>query len=201
MGWTGEYHDGRPNTAQLNALLADWTKDVNTQIIDRSGWRDFNRRIWLLLDEPGRAHLAHQRVIILVLVDYSNNMVMDKDVDETMGPFDLDCPMRLINAADQYPAPSQTATLWRERVRAHHALRKEQNALLRQIPLRTRTEVVLQHGETVPLRFNHHRGRTTMSYLHAGDDTWYRLVPEITDPAASLTLWASNQSAPQEVAA
>lgn len=45
-----------------------------------------------------------------------------KDIDESMGPCELDCPLSVLDATPLHdPENSQYAVQWRERVRAYHA--------------------------------------------------------------------------------
>lgn len=50
-----------------------------------------------------------------------------KGIDETWGPTAVDCPLPLLDAAD--PPVGENAAEWRERVRKHHAARKERPTL------------------------------------------------------------------------
>jgi len=52
-----------------------------------------------------------------------------KDIDESMGPCELSCPLAYLDIVPQ--PPSEYAGPWRERVRAHHAKRKERERATR----------------------------------------------------------------------
>lgn len=47
-----------------------------------------------------------------------------KDISEDMGPSEVNCPISYLSKADPAPLDSY-ASNWREKVRAHHAARKE----------------------------------------------------------------------------
>jgi hypothetical protein len=46
-----------------------------------------------------------------------------KGISESMGPYETDCPLSLLNMAGDV-APNESAAQWRERVRQHHAVTK-----------------------------------------------------------------------------
>lgn len=71
-----------------------------------------------------------------------------KDMDETCGPCEVDCPLRLIDAAD---APlNEWAREWREKVRAYHvtASKKRAQTATNRKSLRVGSKIVLHERFT-----------------------------------------------------
>ena len=43
------------------------------------------------------------RFIIVILVEYRQHELLYKEVEESMGPNELDCPMRIMNQLEEHP--------------------------------------------------------------------------------------------------
>lgn len=70
--------------------------------------------LWSLYETP-----KGERFIQLDLIEKApDGSYGYKDIDESMGPFYHDCPLRLLRAAG--PTTSKTAQEWRNRVREAH---------------------------------------------------------------------------------
>jgi hypothetical protein len=80
-----------------------------------------SRGLWALLQHEGQAFI----VLFLIERD-SRGCYGYKDVCESSGPLEVDCPLRFLGQAPEpahtYRSPDETS--WRDRVRAYHATKK-----------------------------------------------------------------------------
>lgn len=49
-----------------------------------------------------------------------------KDIEESMGPVDVDCPLKYIEMVSGHEPMNDYSRKWRERVREYHVLRREE---------------------------------------------------------------------------
>ena len=102
MGWTAIPMDRRPNNGELNALVDECMQSDTCRIIDRSGWMKHGRLQFLLMEantQDGEGNPAKQRFVIVLLTEYRRGEFLYKEVEESMGPLELDCPTRIMRAA------------------------------------------------------------------------------------------------------
>ena len=98
-------------------------------LIDKSGIMGWTR-CWALY-EPGND--PEHRYITLLQFDVSAEHFTYKYIDESMGPFELDCPQRLLKAVADYPPPNEFAAEWRREAWAYHNNAKAARRLLREV--------------------------------------------------------------------
>jgi hypothetical protein len=104
MGWTSS-----PSWTTKAKLVAELRSQVRSYVIVDE---HIGRNVWFLLEQP-----SGERFIVLFLTEGGAGGWAYKDVTEDMGPCEVDCPLRLIEAAG--PIESQYANEWRDRVRAY----------------------------------------------------------------------------------
>lgn len=104
MGWTSS-----PSWTTKAELVAELRSQVRSYVIVDE---HIGRNVWFLLEQP-----SGERFIVLFLTEGGAGGWAYKDVTEDMGPCEVDCPLRLIEAAG--PIESQYANEWRDRVRAY----------------------------------------------------------------------------------
>lgn len=123
MGWL---HDTRP------ATKADFVQRVlrDNFPVTSGTWQLLDHAVrgsnlWVLA-KPAR----HAPVIVLFLLRRARGCWGYKDMDESMGPFYYDCPLKFL---EQAPEPSSSnrdhlgsGRSWREHVRDYHAARQLQ---------------------------------------------------------------------------
>jgi hypothetical protein len=80
----------------------------------------------------GRTFPRPARLLTLHLLAYSkrDDCWGYKDMDESMGPYEYDCPLKYL---DMVPDPGGYATGWRDKVRAFHAGKRDKRALVKSI--------------------------------------------------------------------
>lgn len=78
-----------------------------------------------------------------------------KDMDESMGPCEKDCPLSLLALCDE--PPNEWAKTWREEVRAYHAARTGQLTLAKSVQLGAK--VWLRHTKDNPFTIRRIEGK------------------------------------------
>ena len=136
MGWTGIPCDSRPSNREINRMVQQRMETPTCRIIDRSGWQAHGRHQFLLMEaEPRVERDKSIRFIMVILVEYHQHQLLYKEVEESSGPNELDCPMRIMNQLEGHLPTEGYSTNWRERVLQHHQ------------DMKPREEVRLQYGE------------------------------------------------------
>ncbi len=74
-----------------------------------------------------------RRFIMVVLARSSTTELRYKIMDEADGPAETDCPLRILKAADLYPAADETAANWRKACRKQHEDARQFSQILKQI--------------------------------------------------------------------
>ena len=93
MGWTGIPCDSRPSNREINQMVQQWMETPTCRIIDRSGWQAHGRHQFLLMEAEPRVETDKSiRFIVVILVEYHQHQLLYKDVEESMGPNELDLP-------------------------------------------------------------------------------------------------------------
>lgn len=112
MGWTYGYDSIREIKAEVLRERSDGYK-----VLD-SASTNYGRNLWVAYQHP-----KGYKFIALYMIGKSGGDYGYKDMDESCGPIEADCPIRLL---DLVPMPDGGyAKEWRERVYAHHAKRRQ----------------------------------------------------------------------------
>jgi hypothetical protein len=125
MGWLISYDLTKQQ--QVAELVAGWSNEkggcrflahsVRGNVLFAVG-QNFVR------DEPEK---FEDRWIMVCLLRKDRGMGWGyKDMDESMGPVEVGCPLSYLDMA---PCPNEWGQKWRERVRAYHAKRKAQKPI------------------------------------------------------------------------
>ena len=203
MGSIGIPCEARPSNRELNKMIAEWMETPSFRIIDRSGWLEHGRRQFLLMEtneRPGQA--GGERFIVMVTVAYSSGMLMYKDVEESMGPNEEDCPMRIMKKVEGYPVSGMFTASWRERVLKYHEHMRDRKAVLRKLRKEYphgETRLVLNGGREVRYdQGTYRRKRNVSAYQGPNGLPLTVLRPGTIDPEATRTLWAGTEPRPEE---
>ena len=92
MGWTGIPCESRPSNQELNQLLKHELETSTCRIIDRSSWLDHGKRQFLLMESTPADGTNPLKFVLMVMVDYRRHQLLYKDIEESMGPTERDCP-------------------------------------------------------------------------------------------------------------
>ena len=134
MGWTGIPCDSRPSDKEINRMVQQWMETPTCRIIDRSGWQAHGRYQLLLMEAEPRVETDKAiRFIALILVEYRQHELLYKEVEESMGPNELDCPMQIMNQLEGHPPTGEYSARWREMVLQHHQDMKLRKTILRKL--------------------------------------------------------------------
>ena len=198
MGWTGIPCDSRPSNREINRMVQQWMETPTYRIIDRSGWQAHGRRQFLLVEADKAI-----RFIVVILVEYRQHELLYKEVEESMGPNELDCPMRIMNQLDGHPPTGEYSARWRERVLQRHQDMKPRKAILRKLqkeyPNGDRRLVLTKGGE-VQYGQGRYRRKRTSAYPDTDGGTLKLLRAEMIDADATKAL-RTRPAHPQEASA
>lgn len=115
MGWTYPMHTYSAKAVR-DMLLDQYQKPEQGWRVLKHATTKFGRHWWAVIQNPAGAKL-----VCLFLIRGDKEGWGYKDIDESMGPCEVDCPLELLALAD--PDPPGYAPAWREEVRAYHAAR------------------------------------------------------------------------------
>lgn len=123
MGWL--YSSGWGTANAVRDHLRDQLRQAGYTILDDASTK-YGRVYYALIEKPAlpdKPESAVTPTIFVALINGGRGSDWGyKDMDESMGPVEVDCPLRLIDKAG--PPPNDWARDWREKVRAYHARRK-----------------------------------------------------------------------------
>ena len=137
MGWWYPHH-----TRSARELIAYIMQELHQpekgrRVLARAV-RAFGHRMWTVLQNPDG-----QKYIVLFLMHQDSEGTWGyKDIEESCGPVELDCPLKYLDMVD--PPSNQWATDWRAAVRQHHATQKAKTEHLK--GLRVGDQVHLREG-------------------------------------------------------
>lgn len=84
--------------------------------------------LWIVYEGQPDGDKAGERVLALcLLASHGNHGWGYKDMTESMGPYESDCPLKYL---DMVPDPGGYATAFRERVRAFHDAKRAKKSLM-----------------------------------------------------------------------
>ena len=128
MGWTGVC-DRRP---AVDIVRDELTSGNEWTIVANRG-----AKYWVL--EKGDTRLA-----VTVLTRREDGWLYTKVIDEDMGPYDYNFPVRFLDLLDE--PRTEFASEWREKVREHHASKKAQPKLIPGVTVVFETPLEFTHG-------------------------------------------------------
>jgi hypothetical protein len=118
MGWTFPYH-----TNTKKELIRDLTRDQSRDgRVSRILKKSVRGNVLYTLYEAGPEGDTRKFIVIFLMGKHGGDTWGYKDIDESMGPYEADCPVSYLDEADE--PISDTAREWRETVRARAAKRK-----------------------------------------------------------------------------
>ncbi len=131
MGWLF-LHECRTKADVRNHLLSDLNRSDERAERKVLVHRTVGNHLWIAFKcvptDPEHKPLSF---VILALLAKDNGCWGYKDMDENMGPCEVDCPESVIAAAG--PTEHEWALKWRAKVASYHATRATRRAMLRDI--------------------------------------------------------------------
>ena len=198
MGWLSIPLDKRPTNQELNSMASDWLESPDYRIIDRSAWMQYGSQQFILMEGPHpQERQKTNRFIVTILVKYRRGELYHKETDESMGPLQHDCPMRLLHQLEGHPPLNEFSAGWREKVVQHHhhtrAVRNILNTLRRNHP--QQQSLILTDGREVQYCQGTYRKRLhTSAYWDPQTRQTTLLRPRDIDPQATPELWNRTQA-------
>lgn len=130
MGWT--FHLGSTRKELIADLTkgSSWTRDDGKEVRHEYLKRCFvGNHMWTVLQVTveGEPELTKTLVVLFLLSRGSGDGWGYKDISEDMGPCETSCPESYLDLCG--PPLNDWSAQWREKVRAHHAARRERNRL------------------------------------------------------------------------
>ncbi len=112
MGWYGIYG------AKPKDIVLDVLRDLGDSVVDHKT-TCYGRHLWVL----AKLRSTNKSFISLYLIEKRDSEWMYKPMDETMHPYYYDCPLSLLNAADE--PINESSQRWREKVQYYHDSRRQ----------------------------------------------------------------------------
>ena len=175
MGWL--YSSRWTTASAVRDHLRDQLREAGYTILDDATTK-YGRNYWALITKEGMTP-----TIFLALINGSNKTEWGyKDMDESTGPTEKDCPLRLLDAAG--PAPVPYGKTWREGVRAFHARRR---AVALAVKTAKRGDLVWLEGRDVPYTVSGVWKRSLVGYRADGAGPFRLPTADIVKVSAPLT--------------
>ena len=199
MGWKGIPYPERPTNRQLNHIINHHLQSPTCRIIDRSGMLAYSKHQFFLMETiPQETDVSPEpkRFVLMLLIDYSRGELLFKEVEESMGPQEWDCPMRIMQQIEGHPTLGEHSAQWRERVLQYHRDMKPKKAVLRKLRQdhpQGQIKLMLTDGRLVTYEKCKHRGRQNVSaYRDPHTQTLTILHLAFIDAQATQALWTDT---------
>ena len=170
------------------------------RIIDRSGWLNHGRHQFVLMEEerPEGAEGNPTRFVMVIIVEQWGQELAHKIVEDSMGPLELDCPLRIMKQLEGSPPTGESSQNWRANVLQHHQEMSPRKAILRKLRKeypRGENQVILRDGRQVNYAQGKYRGRrnTSAYWDPQGKGSLTLLSPGVIDVAATHALWEERE--------
>lgn len=83
-----------------------------------------NGRMWVVYEKSLPDGTTHRFIVEFLMAYFRREEGWGyKDIDEDMGPVDVDCPLKYLGMVD--PPTNDYSREWRDRVREHHGVRPQ----------------------------------------------------------------------------
>lgn len=130
MGWLFLYECDTKASVREHILrdLTRTTEHGDSKVLKH---RTVGNHLWVAYEGIGAAEKKPMRAVILFLLGKSDGNWGYKDIDESMGPCEVDCPESIIKAVG--PTEYKYAVEWRKKVAEHHAAKKAKRNLFKQV--------------------------------------------------------------------
>ena len=169
-------------------MMAGMYGATNRRLVDKSGIVSWSR-CWGLYDKrttDGSQVLT--RWVGLLSFQYSAGSLHWKFEDESMGPREYDCPLRLFNAANQFAPENDNAKEWRAEAFADRDRNRAFGALIRDIEddyPHGDLRIVVDGRPATYLR-GRYRGRSRRAYWNENDEAYALHMSVVDVPATRL---------------
>ena len=151
MGWYGKfashYKNGRiDRKAECDA---EWENDKKYKLLKSA----LVGAVWY-----GAVQKGDEVFAVVCLTSIDDGEIMIKDMDETMGPFQYDCPKSILKLLT--PTDNECANKWRAKCEEKRQLRRELDKLPVGTKILVKSDWEWQDGEKEHVLTKHNNGRT-----------------------------------------
>ena len=166
MGWL--YSEAWPTASAMRDHLRDSLTRSGYDIV-KDALTHYGRHYYAAIRKDGKTF------IFVALIERDRIGYGYKDMDESMGPNNVDCPLSILDAAspveDLYSGdPLEWATKWRANVRAFHAAKKASRASAKSVKLGDKVWIANARGNPFTVASV---GRATKKIYGVSDDPSY----------------------------
>lgn len=149
MGWL--FTQGQTRHQLIERCSKGWDTDDGAKVVALAR-QAVGNNLWVVFEKSppvSEANPVAKRFIILFLMQKDGSYGWGyKDIDESMGPVEVSCPLKFLDMVPEVPEPYGAA--WRERVRAYHARASQKFSIGQTITLTNKLCYVV--SSTRPLR-------------------------------------------------
>lgn len=181
MGWYFNMHGTMADVIRERIASHRWTNDAGVEVTHETVKHCLvGPNLWTVLEVKRDGVLDCRTVVLYLLQKAGRGMGAGyKDVEESMGPYEVNCPLSYL---DDLTAPDSYAAEWRDRCRAYHAEQAAKRAYLKSLKAGDRVKVgTVWYTLTGPAS-KRYRGQYIVNDV-------YRLRPsQITIPAPGETI-------------
>ena len=170
------------------------------RIIDRSGWLNHGRHQFVLMEEerPEGAEGNPTKFVMVIIVEQWGQELAHKIVEDSMGPLEVDCPLRIMKKLEGSPPTGEFSRNWRANVLQYHQEMGPRKSVLRKLRKeypRGESRVILRDGRQVNYEQGKYRGRrnTSAYWDPKGNGSLTLLSPGGIDAASTRALWEKRE--------
>ena len=185
---------GPERTETLNRLAREWIRMEGATIIDESGWTNHGKEKYFLhqLNDGAHPDRETRRFIVTVAIRDFKDELIYRINSEDEGPNQDNCPIRILDKAEEHPPSNQRSEDWRRRVREKHAAGRGGRSII--LALRKQypdgdLRLVLKDGQQVKFGQGRYKGiRRASAYWNPRDGNLHLLKKDKIDVEATLEL-------------
>ena len=193
MGWTSIHASQKPDVKELNRIADRDLDGPNLRIVERSGWRGWNHHRYTLMETitPEPPHTQPVLFIAVTIVEYRDNQIFWRTMEDASGPLVYDCPVKFVHQANQSSPGNERQAAWRAEVLTQTQEQAQVKKLLgdlRKTHPNCDSRIVMGKDTQATYKPARHRGQRIHTYHVPGDTSFYRLNPVNLNLEATLLL-------------
>ena len=138
-----------------------------------------------------------RRFILVAIARISSSDLRYNIMSEADGPNEIDCPMRILKAAELYPPHNEHAAPWRKECRRPHEEIRQFNSILRQVEQHQENadrRILIHDGRVVYYQKARSRRQNVRAYHEQGQGQLYRLNMRAVDVTGTIAMHRTPQA-------
>lgn len=166
MGW---YYGPERNAREVRDMAIREITEGGSKVLDHA-MTGVGHRLWMAIESK-----TGERFVMLYLINGDRDGWGYKPISEDMGPAEVDCPLRILDATGEAAEADASgyAHEWRVKVREYHKQRAERRSFAKTLARGTR--FAYEHA-TQTFTYEGMRGRKHLAYGDK-DNILYRVSP------------------------